>query len=49
MPIFNDLTLAAVVLEVGFATNVDDRKKVMDDKTQQAIVEALSKSILEYF
>jgi N-acetylmuramoyl-L-alanine amidase len=49
MPIFNDLTLAAVVLEVGFATNVDDRKKVMDEKTQQAIVEALSKSIQAFF
>jgi N-acetylmuramoyl-L-alanine amidase len=49
MPILNDLTLAAVVLETGFATNVDDRKKVMDEKTQQAIVEALSKSIKEFF
>ena len=49
MPIFNDLTLAAVVLEVGFATNVDDRKKVMDEKTQQAIVEALGKSIQAFF
>jgi N-acetylmuramoyl-L-alanine amidase len=49
MPIFDDLTLAAVVLEIGFATNLDDRKKVMDDATRQAIVEALSKSIREYF
>lgn len=49
MPILNDLTLAAVVLETAFATNVDDRKKVMDEKTQQAIAEALSKSIREFF
>lgn len=49
MPILNELTLAAVVLEMGFATNVDDRKKVIDEKTQQAIVEVLSKSIREFF
>jgi len=49
MMILNDLTLAAVVLEMGFATNVDDRKKIMDEKTQQDIVEALSKSIREFF
>lgn len=49
MPMLNDLTFAAVVLEIGFATNVDDRKKVMDEKIQQAIVEALRKSIREFF
>jgi N-acetylmuramoyl-L-alanine amidase len=49
MPILNELTLAAVVLEMGFATNVDDKKKVIDEKTQQAIVEVLSKSIREFF
>ncbi len=49
MSILNDLALAAVVLEMGFATNVDDRKKIMDEKTQQDIVEALSKSIREFF
>ena len=49
MAALNDLTFAAVVLEMGFATNADDRKKVMDEKTRQAIVEALSKSIREFF
>ena len=49
MPVLNGLTLAAVVLETGFATNVDDRKKIMDKETQQFIAEALSKSIREYF
>jgi N-acetylmuramoyl-L-alanine amidase len=49
MSILKELTLAAVVLELGFATNVDDRKKIMDEKTQQAIVEALSKSIKGFF
>ncbi|MFH1078921.1 MAG: N-acetylmuramoyl-L-alanine amidase [Pseudomonadota bacterium] len=49
MATLNDLSLAAVVLEIGFATNADDREKVMDGKTRQAIVEALSNSIREFF
>lgn len=49
MTILNDLTLTAVVLEMGFATNADDRKKIMDEKTQQGIVEALGKSVREFF
>ncbi len=49
MSILSELTVAAVVLEMNFATNVDDRKKIVDEKTQQAIVEALSKSIREFF
>jgi N-acetylmuramoyl-L-alanine amidase len=49
MPILSDLTMTAVVLEGGFATNIDDRKKIMDEKTQQAIAQALSKSIRDFF
>lgn len=49
MPILSDLTMTAVVLEIGFATHVDDRKKIMDVKTQQAIAQALSKGIRDYF
>jgi N-acetylmuramoyl-L-alanine amidase len=49
IPILNDLTLTAVVLEIGFATNTDDRKKIMSEKTQQAIAQALSKSINDFF
>lgn len=49
VPILSDLMLAAVVLEMGFATHADDRKKIMDETTQQAIVEALRKSIREFF
>jgi N-acetylmuramoyl-L-alanine amidase len=49
MPILSDLTMTAAVLEMGFATNMDDRKKIMDEKTQQAIAQALSKSIRDFF
>ena len=49
MPILSDLTMTAVALEMGFATNMDDRKKIMDEKTQQAIAQALSKSIRDFF
>ena len=49
MPILSDLTITAAVLEMGFATNMDDRKKIMDEKTQQAIAQALSKSIRDFF
>jgi N-acetylmuramoyl-L-alanine amidase len=49
VPILSDLTMTAAVLEMGFATNMDDRKKIMDEKTQQAIAQALSKSIRDFF
>lgn len=49
MPILGDLSIPAVVLEVGFATNTDDRKKILNEKTQQAIAQALAKGIRDYF
>jgi len=49
IPILNDLARTAVVLEIGFATNTDDRKRIMSEKTQQAIAQALSKSINDFF
>jgi len=49
VPVLNDMTLAGVVLEVGFATNQDDRKKIINEKTQQEIAQALSKSIVDFF
>ena len=49
MPILGDLSIPAVVLEVGFATNSDDRKKILNEKTQQAIAQALAKGIRDYF
>ena len=48
-PLLKDLSMPAVVLEIGFATNLEDRKKMIDETTQNAIVQALSTSIKEYF
>lgn len=47
--IIQDLTIPAVVIEAGFATNPKERKALMEPSTQQAIGEAIQKSILEYF
>jgi N-acetylmuramoyl-L-alanine amidase len=49
MPLLSDLTMTAVVLEIGFATNTVDRNKIMDVKTQQAIAQVLSKSVMDFF
>ena len=48
-PIFDDLSVPAIVLEVGFATHADDRKNILNEKTQQAIAHALARSVNDYF
>lgn len=49
-PIFilEGLTIPAVVIELGFATNIQDRKKLMNKKVQKSIAAAVGKSIKEY-
>ncbi len=47
--VLEGLTIPAVVLEIGFATNIKDRKKLMDKTTQRYIAKMLSKSIREFF
>jgi N-acetylmuramoyl-L-alanine amidase len=47
MALFYGLSVPAVVVEVGFATNSDNRKILTSDKGQQAIVRALGKGIRE--
>ena len=49
IPILDGLTIPAVVIELGFATNVKDRNKLKSEKIQESIAKALSKSIKEYF
>ena len=49
IPILEGLTIPAVVIELGFATNIKDRKKLKSEKIQKSIAKALSKSIKEYF
>ena len=47
--ILEGVSIPAVVLEIGFATNPDDRKKMMDGNMQDTIARALSQSIKDYF
>ncbi|HVO65736.1 MAG TPA: N-acetylmuramoyl-L-alanine amidase [Syntrophales bacterium] len=49
VPIIEGLSMPAVVVELGFATNPDDRKKILDVNTQNAIAHALYQSIKDYF
>jgi N-acetylmuramoyl-L-alanine amidase len=46
---FENLTSPAVVVEIGFSTNPEDRKKLLDENVRASIARALSKSIIEYF
>jgi len=43
------LSIPAVVVEIGFATNPVDRKKIVDANTQTAIARALCQSIRDFF
>jgi len=47
--VLEGLTVPAVVLEIGFATNTEDKKKLLDQTTQKSIARALAKSIEEFF
>lgn len=47
--ILEGLTIPAVVLEIGFATNTKDRRKLLNKTTQESIAKALAKSIREFF
>ncbi len=47
--ILDDLPVPAVVIEIGFATNTDDRKKITDSNTQRVLARALANGIKDYF
>jgi N-acetylmuramoyl-L-alanine amidase len=49
VPILQNLTIPAVVLEVGFATNPNDRKKLQEESVQAAVAKAIADSVREYF
>jgi N-acetylmuramoyl-L-alanine amidase len=43
------LTVPSLVVEVCFATNPEEKKKIISPETQSAIAKALAKSIASYF
>lgn len=47
--VFESLASPAVIVEIGFSTNHEDKKKIIDDNIRAAIARAISKSITEYF
>lgn len=47
--ILEGMKIPGVIVEIGFATNQDDRKKIMDENVRNAVAGALAKSIREYF
>lgn len=49
IPVMNDLNLTGVILEIGFATNPEDRKKITSEIMQRDIAQSLSRSIIDYF
>jgi len=48
-PLLEGLTIPAVVVEIGFATHPEDRKKLTDENTQKAVARALVESLWKYF
>ena len=49
MPVFEGLSAPALVIEIGFASNPDERKKLLSEKTQVEIAQALSKSVKSFY
>ncbi len=49
MPVFEGLSAPALVIELGFASNPDERKKLFSDKTQLEIAQALAKSVKSFY
>jgi N-acetylmuramoyl-L-alanine amidase len=47
--ILQNLSITAVDLEVGFATNPGDRKKLQEESIQAAVAKAVAESVKEFF
>ncbi len=48
-PLLDGLTIPGVVVEIGFATHPEDRKKLTDENTQRAIARAMVAGLWKYF
>jgi N-acetylmuramoyl-L-alanine amidase len=49
IPVLEGLSIPAVLVEIGFATNSEDRKKMTDGNTQNSIARALYQSIKDFY
>jgi N-acetylmuramoyl-L-alanine amidase len=48
-PLLNRLTIPGVAIEIGFATNPEDREKLTDPETQKAIADAIVDGLRNYY
>lgn len=48
VPVLEGLDLPAVAVEIGFATNTEDKKIITEEKGQKAVALALSKGVREF-
>jgi N-acetylmuramoyl-L-alanine amidase len=49
LPILEGMTIPAAVVEIGFASNPDEKKKLLSANSQSAIAIALARSIKSFF
>ncbi|MHB8137582.1 MAG: N-acetylmuramoyl-L-alanine amidase family protein [Smithellaceae bacterium] len=49
VPLAEGLTVPVLAVELGFATNSEEKKKLASDKTQKEIARVLAKSIKSFF
>lgn len=49
LPVTDGLLVPAVSVEIGFATNADDKKKLLSVKTQADVAKAVAKSIKAFY
>ncbi|MBN2397820.1 MAG: N-acetylmuramoyl-L-alanine amidase [Deltaproteobacteria bacterium] len=47
--ILQSLSAPAILLEMGFSTEIEDRRKLRDPDIQKAVADMLSRSVKEYF
>ncbi len=48
-PLLDALAIPGLIIEVGFATEAEDRKKLTDEETQKAVAHALVRGLRTYF
>ena len=49
LPITEDLFVPVVVVEMGFATNPEDKKKLLSPDTQTEIAKVMAKSMKSFY
>jgi N-acetylmuramoyl-L-alanine amidase len=49
LAVIDDLMVPSLIVEMGFATNAEDKKKLISSKTQAEIAQSLAKSVKTFF